>query len=222
MRLQLHLAPNTEPVPFNHLHQLIGALHKWLGPNNIHDGLSLYSFGWLKGAKRENGHLTFPAGAIWNVSFYEDDLAKKLIAGLMETPDIAYGLEVYEVGVVSVPDFSNRFHFRTDGSAIVVRQKRADDSREYLLWDNPIADKVLTQLMQKKLQTAGFTGDNLNIKIYFDTDYPRARTRKITIKGTDHKGSECPVWIEGTAEAISFAWQVGIGELTGSGFGALC
>lgn len=47
MRLHLRLSPNTTPVSFDHLHQLTGALHKWLGENEVHDELSLYSFGWL-------------------------------------------------------------------------------------------------------------------------------------------------------------------------------
>ncbi|WP_460879488.1 CRISPR-associated endoribonuclease Cas6 [Pontibacter rugosus] len=43
----------------------------------------------------------------------------------------------------------------------------------------------------------------------------------LTIKGVDHKCSSCPVVVEGTPSITRFAWLVGIGELTGSGFGAL-
>ena len=51
MRLNLNLSPNTKPLPFDHLHMLTGALHHWLGWNEAHDDLSLYSFGWLQGGK---------------------------------------------------------------------------------------------------------------------------------------------------------------------------
>lgn len=51
MRLHLKLSANSQPVNFNHLPVLAGALHKWLGPNSEHDGLSLYSFSWLQGAR---------------------------------------------------------------------------------------------------------------------------------------------------------------------------
>ena len=40
------------------------------------------------------------------------------------------------------------------------------------------------------------------------------------VKGIQHKGSICPVIIEGTPEALQFAWLVGVGELTGSGKGS--
>lgn len=51
MRPNLRLTGNTQPVPFDHLHQLTSALHKWLGTNEEHNRLSLYSFSWLDGAK---------------------------------------------------------------------------------------------------------------------------------------------------------------------------
>lgn len=64
VRLNLRLAGNTAPVPFDHLHQLTGALHKWLGDDNPqHDRLSLYSFGWLDGAQPRDRSLAFPRGA---------------------------------------------------------------------------------------------------------------------------------------------------------------
>ncbi len=221
MRLQLHLSPNTEPVPFNHLHQLTGALHKWLGSNNIHDGLSLYSFGWLRGAKCKNGHLTFPEGATWNVSFYDDATAKKLLQGILNEPTVCNGIQVMEVQALPAPDFGNFYRFRTDGSAILARRSRSDNTREYLYWDNPAADDILTNLLRRKLAIAGYEGEHLQVQVRFDRSYTRARTRKISIKGIEHKGSECPIWVVGTPEAVQFAWLVGIGDLTGSGFGCL-
>ena len=222
MRLQLHLTPNTQPVPFDHLHCLTGAIHKWLGPNNdLHDGLSLYSFGWLRGGESRKNGLSFPKGAVWSISFFEDDSARKLLKGLLNEPSVAFGMDVLEVQEVAPPDFQSKHHFLTDGSAIVVRQKRSDASREYMLWDNPVTDEVLTQSFRRKLSAAGFLGDDLNAQVRFDRAYANARTRKITIKGTQHRGSECPVIIEGTPDTQYFAWTAGLGELTGSGFGAL-
>lgn len=221
MRLQLHLTPNTEPVPFNHLHQLTGALHKWLGPNDAHDQMSLYSFGWLRGAESRNGSLRFPKGAQWNISFYDDDKARQLLLGMLNEPSVAYGMNIFEIREVDPPLFRPGHHFATDGSSIVVRQKRPDGSRAYLLWDEPATDEALTQSFRRKLSTAGFTGTHLDARLRFDRTYANARTRKITIKGTHHRGSECPVIVEGTPDALYFAWTVGLGELTGSGFGAL-
>ncbi len=221
MRIQLQLSSNTEPVPYNHLHNLTGAIHKWLGDNTAHDGLSLYSFGWLRGGQPKRGSLHFPSGAAWNISFHDDELARQLIKGIMADPSIAYGMTVQEVREIAPPTFKEQHIFATDGSAVLARRKREDGSREYLLWDSLAANEVLTHLLRKKLEIAGFSGENLNARVAFDRAYARPRPRMATIKGIKHKGSECPVIVEGTPEAIQFAWLVGVGDLTGSGFGSL-
>lgn len=220
MRLNLRLTANTEPVPYNHLHRLTGALHKWLGWNDAHDGLSLYSFGWLKGGRGANGHLTFPEGAIWRVSFYEPEQAKRLLDGLMRDPTVTCGMRVFEVKEQATPSFSGCYRFEVD-APVVARQTREDGGREYLLWDDEAADAVLTRVLRRKLEAAGFADDHLDAEVQFDRTYQSAYTKLAAVKGIKHKGSVCPVVVEGTPEAVRFAWQVGGGELTGSGFGAL-
>lgn len=220
MRLQLHLSPNTEPVPFNHLHQLTGALHKWLGPNNIHDGMSLYSFGWLRGGEKVGKYLHFTFGATWTISFYHSEQAWELAKGIIKDDKLAFGMTVTKALEVDQPIFPNRCTFLLDGIALA-RQAREDGTREYLLWDNPITDQVLTNILQKKMDKAGFDNKHLDVSIAFDRTYLKAKSKLVEIKGIKHKGSSCPVIIEGTPEAIDFAWKVGVGELTGSGFGAL-
>ena len=221
MRIRLQLSPNTEPVPFSHLHCLTGALHKWLGENSIHDGVSLYSFGWLHGGKVEKKTLAFSQGADWNISFFDDELARLLIRGILEQPSVAYGMYVEQVQEVEPLVFSKQQIFYTDGSAILARQKRVDGSQEYLFWDSLAANEALTNKLRWKLNKAGFVGEHLNARVAFDRTYASPRNRKVTIKGIDHKGSECPVIVEGTPQALHFAWLVGLGDLTGSGFGAL-
>lgn len=220
MRLNLRLTGHTEPVPYDHLHLLTGALHKWLGRNEIHDGTSLYSFGWLQGAAPKNGHLTFPRGATWRVSLYEEGMAKRLLAGLLRDPEVFAGMRVFEAQEQPVPAFSGCYRFLVDGP-VIARRKREDGSQDYLLHDDPAADEALTRVLRWKLRQAGFEGEHLEASVQFDRLYPKARTKLATIKGIRHKGSECPVVITGTPEAVRFAWLVGVGELTGSGFGAL-
>lgn len=221
MRLNMKLTPNTEPMPFDHLHQLTGALHRWLGLNDVHDELSLYSFGWLHGGAARDGHLHFPNGATWRVSFFDVELGRRLIRGIVAEPEAFYGMRVYEVQEQAAPDFGPAYRFKTDGGHIVLRSKRPDGSRAYLLWTDEAADAALTRLLQRKLEVAGYRGADLDVRVRFDRAYPKPRTKLSTIKQTRHKGSECPVVVTGTPEAVRFAWLVGAGELTGSGMGAL-
>ena len=231
MRLNMKLTANTETVPYNHLHRLTGFLHRCIGENELHDRLSLYSFGWLdKGHGAKDGHgLTFPKGAEWRVSFHDARHAKRLIDGTMSMKDPQlfggdYGMRVFEIKEQEAPAFNGSHRFKTDGAPVIARRYRDDGSREYLLADEhpEAAAEVMTRVLRRKLKAAGYGAEHIEgATVQFDQMYPHARDKVATVKGTDHKGSICPVVVEGTPEAVQFAWTVGVGELTGSGFGAL-
>ena len=129
-------------------------------------------------------------------------------------------MRVVEAREQAVPAFGEAYRFKVDGP-VVARRDREDGSKAYLLWDEAAADEALTRALRWKLQAAGFEGSAQEATVRFDRSYGRARTKLAQIKGVKHKGSECPVIVEGTPEAVRFAWLVGVGELTGSGFGAL-
>ena len=98
MRLYLRLSPSKEPIPFNHINVLTGALHKWLGPNEEHDGLSLYSFGWLRGPQKRTVFykgekcLLFPQGMDWFISALDGDFLQRNISGIFHDPEIRWGV----------------------------------------------------------------------------------------------------------------------------------
>jgi len=69
------------------------------------------------------------------------------------------------------------------------------------------------------MKLAGLADDQFDIR--FDTSYPRAKPRKINYKGIENKASWCPVIIKGSPETKLFAWNVGLGNSTGIGFGAI-
>ncbi len=225
MRLNLTLSPNTDPVPFDHLHKLTGTLHKWLGPeNDLHDGPSLYSVGWLEGGRAKGGALTFPEGARWRLSFWDDGAAKSVLEGLLQDPSVFAGMRVTEARQQTTPAFSGGYRFDVD-APVLARRRREDGSREYLIYDDERADEALTRTLRAKMKAAGLEIDPSEARVRFDRGHDGAGTKLATIRkgghAIKHKGSECPVIVEGPPEAARFAWNVGVGELTGSGFGAL-
>jgi CRISPR-associated endoribonuclease Cas6 len=224
MRLNLTLSPSTEPVSFNHLHRLTGTLHKWLGADNDwHDGISLYSIGWLNGGTARDGALAFPEGARWRLSFHDDGAARAVQNGILEDPAVFGGMRVVEAETQTTPAFSDRYLFKVD-APVVARRRREDGSQEYLLYDDDRADEALTRTLRTKMSAAGIGGGE-EVRVRFDRGYEGARTKLATIEkgghAVKHKGSLCPVIVEGSEEAVRFAWNVGVGELTGSGFGAV-
>jgi CRISPR-associated endoribonuclease Cas6 len=132
-------------------------------------------------------------------------------------------MRVVEAETQTTPAFSDRYLFKVD-APVVARRRREDGSQEYLLYDDDRADEALTRTLRTKMSAAGIGGGE-EVRVRFDRGYEGARTKLATIEkgghAVKHKGSLCPVIVEGSEEAVRFAWNVGVGELTGSGFGAV-
>ncbi|MDP2208208.1 MAG: CRISPR-associated endoribonuclease Cas6 [Bacteroidota bacterium] len=218
MRLYFDLTPNTEPVPFDYQHFLIGALHKWLGLNKIHDDVSLYSLSWLFEGKIENDNLDFPNGSKWFISFFDIESAKLVLKNVLTEPEVCCGMKVKEVKIQDTPQFGTAYRFMV-ASPVLIR-KYDGVGLKHLLYDNPETDALLTQTLKTKLGKAGMIADRVQVR--FDRTYTKARTKLVTIKGIQNRASLCPIIVEGNQEVVSFAWDVGVGHSTGSGFGALC
>jgi CRISPR/Cas system endoribonuclease Cas6 (RAMP superfamily) len=114
MRLCLTLSANRQPVPFSYQHFLTGAFHRWLGPNAVHDAMSLYSLSWLRGegSFMRRGCLHFPRGAQWRISAHDPALLQKIIEGSLRGPEVCCGMRVETVEQLPCPTFGERHTFR--------------------------------------------------------------------------------------------------------------
>lgn len=72
MRIRIKTTSNEKILPFDYQGKLIGVIHKWLGNNELHDKISLYSFSWLLGGVMvdKKGYV-FPNGAELLISFHD-------------------------------------------------------------------------------------------------------------------------------------------------------
>lgn len=217
MRIYFELSPNKEPVPFDYQHFLIGTFHKWLGKNEIHDGISLYSISWLSMGRQTKNGLNFPSGAIWYISVYDIEVAKRILGSALEDPTVCCGMKIVGVRLANPPQLNGDHRFIVTTPVLV---KHFDGTNvRHMTYKDENADAILTQVLRKKMKAAGL--DPANVSVMFDRSYAKARTRLVTIKGIHNKASLCPVIIKGHSEALAFAWDVGVGHSTGSGFGAL-
>ena len=112
MRLYFSLSPNREPVPFAYQYYLVGAFHKWLGKNEAHDQISLYSLSWLYGGHAENEAVQFPRGAEWIISLYDESLVPRLIEGALKQPDVCCGMKAVKITQQETPDFGSFYAFK--------------------------------------------------------------------------------------------------------------
>lgn len=217
MRIHLRTNYKKTQLPFDHQHLLVGTIHKWLGVNDEHGKLSLYSFSRLEGGTINNNELLFEKGAGFFISSFDPQLIKNIINGVRKDPTMFYELQVSDINIEEDPLLNNRTLF-FPASPIFIK-RRVNDSVKHVLFDDPEADQFLTETMQNKLKSVGLIQKDFIIK--FDKDSQDASTKKITYNGIENKANWCPIIIEGSNELKQFAWNVGLGNSTGIGLGAI-
>lgn len=218
MRIHLSISKNKELIPFNYQSKLVSCVHKWFGKDNVeHNSVSLYSFSWIEGTKANKLGINIPQEGKWFISVHNDELLKTLINGIQNDPYMFCGIEVTEVSIQPTPEFSNSERFSVANPVFIKR--KSDERVKFFYANDPEANDLLTQSLKYKLELAQLPTED--VEVAFDKNYNNPK-----IKGYEHnkiynKGTICPVIIKGTPEQIAFAWNVGVGNSTGIGFGAL-
>ncbi len=218
MRIYIHLTSNTKIVPYNYQRSLVGALHRWLGPNELHDDVSLYSLSWLSKGVSRRGGLDFPEGSTFFLSSPKDEILTDLIKGMTKGHQVAWGMEIDKITIQRTPTFSTRHRFEVQSPVLIKRSLESKDNQKYYFFDDDESGDLLTQTIQTKMQCIGW---NENIQIQFDKNYTKPKRKLVKYNGIKILGSICPIIAEGSPEAIQFLWEVGAGNSTGIGFGAL-
>lgn len=219
MRIHIKLSRNREIVPFNFQERQVSLLHRWMGRDNPEHGqTSLYSFSWLKsGEVRGERGYDFPLGTEYFISTYNPLLLKSIIDGITADNYFGFGMEVSGIVIQKDPEFSitNRFLV---GSPVFLKKKEGERFQFYYPGDN-IAGELLSQTLKTKLLRAGLSTDG--VEVSFDQTYKERIRKGVSYKGIFNKGAICPVIVSGSSEQIAFAWNVGVGNSTGIGFGSL-
>lgn len=218
MRIELHLSPNREIVPFNYQAALVGAFHRWLGPNELHDDTSLYSLSWLQGARKVRNGFDFPRGSTFYISSPNHELFQTLIPNMIKGTHIRWGMEVTQANIHLTPDFGEQQWFWARSPILIKRNVEGQAHQQYFFPKDAEANTLLTETLQYKMKRMGI---ELPVEVKFDPEFRNIKTKLITYKNIDIKATFCPVIVTGDPKAVSFAWDVGVGNSTGLGFGAL-
>ena len=132
MRITLNISSNTEPVPFDYQQKLVGTIHKWIGENDIHDKLSLYSFSWLKGGTKAGNALTFPKGTSFFISFHDSDVMRRIILSIRNFPEMFCGMYVMDIIIENDPDLSSRTEFYCGSPVFIKRKLETGEIKQYV------------------------------------------------------------------------------------------
>jgi CRISPR-associated endoribonuclease Cas6 len=189
-----------------------------MGNENVeHGNVSLYSFSWLQNIDTIEKGIDLKKDSYFFISAFDDSLIKTIMNGIMDDPSVCFGSSVSAIDIQENPEFSSLQRFAIASPVFIRRFDEVKDN--HICFDDEKASFYLTETMQRKLTLAGLPTDN--IKVRFDLTYPNPKTKVITYKGIGNRVNVCPVIVEGTPEQVAFAWNVGVGNSTGIGFGAL-
>jgi CRISPR-associated endoribonuclease Cas6 len=218
MRLIIKTTQNKETIPFNYQPKLVGCLHKWIGKaNEVHDEMSMYSFSWLQNTIAHKNGLDIKRNGSWFINAHDENLLKSILKGIQSDPSMFLGIEVNELSIQPNPDFNEQMRFNVASPVFI---KRNIENRTKFYYKGDIeANDFLTQTIKYKLTKAGLSSEGVSVG--FDETYLNYKLKGCEYNGIFNKGTICPEIIKGTKEQITFTWNVGIGNSTGIGFGAL-
>lgn len=218
MRLIIKLSATKSLINFNYQPLLTSCIHKWMGKDNTqHGNVSLYSFSWLQNVDVVNDGIKVKDGSFFFISFYDTDLLKTVLKNIINEPEMFSGARVLDIQIRETPHFYEKERFFL-ASPVLIKRFDEEKNTHYTFADSN-TEELLTETLITKAKLAGLNTNNL--KVYFDKEYPNPKTKIISYKGIQNKVNICPIIIEGSPEIIAFAWDVGIGNSTGIGFGAL-
>lgn len=194
-------------------------MHKWIGNHNIEHGtISLYSFSWLQNMTAKSKGLETGENPNCFLSIYDDSIARKVVQGILKDPRMFCGISVTDIQILTAPTFENKVSFYTASPILIKRKDESGKEKHYTFFDAD-ADEFMTQTLRTKLRSAGLNDDA--VQVFFDKDFLNPKTKIVSYGAIKNKVNVCPIIIEGSPEQIAFAWEVGIGNSTGIGFGAL-
>lgn len=218
MRIYLKLSKNKRAIPFNYQELLTATMHKWLGRDNaIHGTSANYSFSWLQNTKASKEGIFLKEGAYFFISSIDEEFIKRLVRSIMDDPIVFNGLQVFDIQIKRTPEFKSTENFLM-ASPVLLKERHGDKIRQVTLLDDDF-EEVLTNNFKRKLEKIGIGSEGLVISLNPETNF--RQTKLVTYKGIKNKTSFAPIRIKGNPEQIAHAWEVGLGNSTGIGFGAL-
>lgn len=218
MRLHIKTSKSKGSIDFNYQLLLTGCVQKWLGKDNEEHGkVSLYSFSWLHNVNVLKTGVQLKDGSSFFLSFHSDEPAKRVLKNILQEPEMFAGARVIDITIEETPLFSSKEHFFL-GSPILIKKHDNNKEKHYTFMDEE-SNQFMTDTLKAKATHAGLITEG--VKVYFDREYLSPKTKVVAYRNIKNKVNICPIIVEGPPEVVAFAWNVGIGNSTGIGFGAL-
>ena len=245
MRIKVNFSKNTSGVPNNNK-VVLEYLHRCLGRDNkYHDKASSYNVSHLYGgeiSQQELNTLNFPNGGYFVVSSMDNEFMSKVLMGLLGNPDISYGIKFTNIEHINEQFITGWNHFavlspfiikgnygKNDYSFMTLNgeYKRSDgkwsvEENEKYNFQNVVKEYLINKL--KKIDDS-LDLTSFNVKIdEFDRDgkkHNKHKVKKVYVKNVLNYANQCQVSIHCNKRVAELLYNIGIGQSTGAGFGAM-
>lgn len=218
MRFRVNLTRPTTDVPVNNQHEMNGFIHAILGRNNsYHDSVSDYSISSLQGGRldRETNSLKFDEDvphiyvASQNSTFIGD-----FMAGIMTADASVFGMKPDGVDITCDFNPNNYCDDIITISPILIRNK---DDRKITFEDPEWIERVKKNCIGK-LKHRGIEDDTFDIEL-IKTD--SSKRKCVWVGDVFNPCSSVRLKVTGRKNTRRILYNLGIGNSTGSGFGAV-
>lgn len=240
MRLRIHFESKAPvSLPWHYPQWLMGLFYRWVNAENLalgyrlHEkGLAaeghrykLYTFSWLFGKRPR----TTPQGLVlhppltWYVSSPLPAVIEALIQGLWKEPEVSLGRHPLTVTRTELlpealpPGSTPRIRTLSPILVSTLEAREGDSAprKVFLAPDHPAFSRILTENLQRKLQAL----ERAPVPGQVQVTPLRTRSRLLTLHGTHLRAYEGTFVWEGPPQLLLLAYQAGLGERTGQGFG---
>lgn len=217
MRITLNFEPTMVPFIEPTQNYVNGMVHFILGENNpYHNSFSNYSVSFLIGGTLTTDGLIFPNGGKVYISSPDNIFIETVLLGLIQKKNIKLRdirLMSYDVSDIKI---NNRYDIVKTLSPILLKkgEKRFTFKDEEFL-------PLLKQQCIAKLTKNGLTSTDLNGFNIKPFHFENAKVKLPKIKNVVNPSSDVMLVIEGSAKARKMIYEMGLGNSTGCGFGAI-
>lgn len=238
MRLIINFSKNTKPVPFENREHVLGYVHNCLKNIKTHLPITELCISHLCGGKHipNTNTLNFSNGGYIVVTSQNTELIGKLITGSLMNKNFICGMARQDFDPIEESFVDGWNNFSTL-SPFIIRQKiynkyivfndekfikkASDSTKEKLeILSQPEFNDAVTKHMKNKLLKINPELNLNDFKIVIPI-HPGHKIKEETIHSNTHYANQCHLNIFCDNKTANLLYNIGIGQLTGSGFGTI-
>jgi CRISPR-associated endoribonuclease Cas6 len=217
MRITLNFGPTVVPFSEPTQNYVNGLIHTILGKDNhYHDKFSNYSVSFLRGGKLTSEGLIYPDGGKLYISSPDETFIETFLINLIHSKNVKVrdmALTSYDISDISV---NAKYDIIETLSPILLKE----NGKRITFKDSSFLS-VLERQCVAKLTKNGLTSTDLKGFIIKPFHFEKARVQLPKIKNVVNPSSQVMLVIEGTVKARKMLYEMGLGNSTGCGFGAV-